>query len=163
WAATPASGGSSAPGTTSSGGSSTCSGPTMRWTHRARPLLELGGGTKFRRTCTHGEKLAKFSPWAHVGCTSLRYLSSADVRPRSRRATTSCWICWVPSKMSRILESRPHFSSSDSSEYPAVPANSTLLRVTSLAIRPALALLIDASLELGILLPACHAARSASR
>ena len=31
--------------------------------------------------------------------------------PRRRRATISCWICWVPSKMSRILESRAHFSS----------------------------------------------------
>ena len=38
--------------------------------------------------------------------------SSALVRPRTRRATISCWICWVPSKMSRILESRAHFSSS---------------------------------------------------
>jgi integrase len=43
------------------------------------------------------------------------YLSSALVLPRTRRATMSCWICWVPSKMSRILASRLHFSSSDSS------------------------------------------------
>ena len=34
------------------------------------------------------------------------YLSSALVSPSTRRATISCWICWVPSKMSRILESR---------------------------------------------------------
>lgn len=45
-----------------------------------------------------------------------RYLSSAEDRPSRRRATTSCWICWVPSKMSRIFESRAHFSSSDCSE-----------------------------------------------
>ena len=45
-----------------------------------------------------------------------RYLSSADDRPSRRRATTSCWICWVPSKMSRIFESRAHFSSSVCSE-----------------------------------------------
>ncbi len=31
--------------------------------------------------------------------------------PRRRRATTSNWICWVPSKMSRIFESRAHDSS----------------------------------------------------
>jgi alkanesulfonate monooxygenase SsuD/methylene tetrahydromethanopterin reductase-like flavin-dependent oxidoreductase (luciferase family) len=42
----------------------------------------------------------------------LSYLSSALDRPRIRRATISCWICCVPSKMSRILESRAHFSSS---------------------------------------------------
>ncbi|CKU24811.1 Uncharacterised protein [Mycobacterium tuberculosis] len=65
--------------------------------------------------------------------------------------------------MSRILESRAHFSSSDCSEYPVVPANSTVLQVTSLAIRPALALLIEASLELGMLLSACQAARRDSR
>ena len=40
------------------------------------------------------------------------YFSSALESPRIRRATISCWICWVPSKMSRILESRAHFSSS---------------------------------------------------
>ena len=40
------------------------------------------------------------------------YLSSALESPSTRRATISCWICWVPSKMSRILESRAHFSSS---------------------------------------------------
>ena len=39
-------------------------------------------------------------------------LSSVLDSPSTRRATISCWICWVPSKMSRILESRPHFSSS---------------------------------------------------
>src|ERR1700731_4540571 len=87
-----------------------------------------------------------------------RYLSSDDDRPSRRRATTSCWICWVPSKMSRILESRAHFSSIDCSEYPAVPANSTDLRVTLPSIRPDLALLIDTFLELGIPSPACHAA-----
>ena len=42
----------------------------------------------------------------------LSYFSSAADSPRIRRATISCWICWVPSKMSRILESRAHFSSS---------------------------------------------------
>ena len=40
-----------------------------------------------------------------------RYFSSAELFPRIRRATISCWICCVPSKMSRILESRAHFSS----------------------------------------------------
>ena len=47
------------------------------------------------------------------GCAlRLRYFSSVLDSPRTRRATISCWICWVPSKMSRILESRAHFSSS---------------------------------------------------
>ena len=50
-------------------------------------------------------------PTPHLRPTG--YLSSEEDRPSSRRATTSCWICWVPSKMSRILESRAHFSSSD--------------------------------------------------
>ena len=44
------------------------------------------------------------------------YFSSALLSPSTRRATISCWICWVPSKMSRILESRDHFSSSSASE-----------------------------------------------
>ncbi|ASR37860.1 hypothetical protein BAY61_25845 [Prauserella marina] len=30
------------------------------------------------------------------------YFSSAEVFPSRRRATMSCWICCVPSKMSRI-------------------------------------------------------------
>ena len=54
-----------------------------------------------RRTSTGSRRPARSS-----------YLSSALESPRTRRATISCWICWVPSKMSRILESRAHFSSS---------------------------------------------------
>ena len=46
---------------------------------------------------------------------SGRYFSSVLESPSTRRATISCWICWVPSKMSRILESRAHFSSSSPS------------------------------------------------
>ena len=42
---------------------------------------------------------------------AIPYFSSLELRPSTRRATTSCWICCVPSKMSRILESRAHFSS----------------------------------------------------
>ena len=49
---------------------------------------------------------------APLTAAELGYLSSALDSPRTRRATISCWICWVPSKMSRILESRAHFSSS---------------------------------------------------
>ena len=41
-----------------------------------------------------------------------RYLSSEELLPSSWRATISSWICWVPSKMSRIFASRAHFSSS---------------------------------------------------
>lgn len=37
--------------------------------------------------------------------------SCAELLPSSRRATISSWICCVPSKMSRIFESRDHFSS----------------------------------------------------
>jgi hypothetical protein len=44
------------------------------------------------------------------------HLSSAEVSPSSWRAMTRSWICWVPSKMSRIFESRAHFSSSSPSE-----------------------------------------------
>ena len=53
---------------------------------------------------------------AHCRLSGPRYFSSDDDRPNSRRATTSCWICWVPSKMSMIFESRAHFSSRVSSE-----------------------------------------------
>ena len=52
-------------------------------------------------------------------------MSSVLDSPRTRRATISCWICWVPSKMSRILESRAHFSSSSASLKPTVPHSST--------------------------------------
>ncbi len=45
----------------------------------------------------------------------VSYFSSALVSPSTRRAMISCWICWVPSKMSRIFESRAHFSSSSAS------------------------------------------------
>ncbi len=48
-------------------------------------------------------------------CAHPNYFNSADVFPSSSRATTSSWICWVPSKMSRILTSRAHFSSSSPS------------------------------------------------
>ena len=41
----------------------------------------------------------------------LHFSSLLDL-PSRRRATISCWICCVPSKMSRIFESRDHFSSS---------------------------------------------------
>ena len=44
-----------------------------------------------------------------------RYFSSVLERPSTRLATISSWICWVPSKMSRILASRAHFSSSSPS------------------------------------------------
>ena len=47
-------------------------------------------------------------PQRRERATSARRSTS----PSTRRATISCWICWVPSKMSRILESRAHFSSS---------------------------------------------------
>jgi len=39
------------------------------------------------------------------------YFNSAELLPSSRRAMISNWICCVPSKMSRILASRDHFSS----------------------------------------------------
>ena len=43
------------------------------------------------------------------------YFSSLELLPSKRRATINNWICWVPSKMSRIFESRAHFSNSSSS------------------------------------------------
>ncbi len=53
---------------------------------------------------------------AQAGSRLSGYFSSDDDKPSSRRATTNCWICWVPSKMSMIFESRAHFSNSVSSE-----------------------------------------------
>ena len=44
------------------------------------------------------------------------HLSSALLLPRTRRAMIRFWICWVPSKISRILESRAHFSTKRCSE-----------------------------------------------
>ena len=58
--------------------------------------------------------------------------SSALVLPSKRRATTSIWICCVPSKMSRIFESRAHFSSSSPSSYARGPTSSTQRSVSSL-------------------------------
>ncbi len=55
-------------------------------------------------------------PWGAVFSGEEVYFSSDDDLPSRRRATMSCWICWVPSKMSRIFESRAHFSSSGRSE-----------------------------------------------
>ena len=74
-------------------------------------LAELGVDTVFLgdrrpRGCRDVERTR--APLATCG----DYLSSVLDSPRTRRATISCWICWVPSKMSRILESRAHFSSS---------------------------------------------------
>ena len=43
------------------------------------------------------------------------YFSSDDDLPSSLRATINCWICWVPSKMSMILESLANFSSNSTS------------------------------------------------
>lgn len=43
------------------------------------------------------------------------YFNWLEDLPSRRRATMSSWICWVPSKMSRIFESRAHFSNSSSS------------------------------------------------
>jgi hypothetical protein len=66
---------------------------------RLGPLLD----PRVRRLCSHG------------GCDAgggSAYLSSAELLPSTRRAMISSWICWVPSKMSRILESRAHFSTS---------------------------------------------------
>jgi hypothetical protein len=50
-----------------------------------------------------------------AGRRRSRYFRSAEVFPRSWRAMIRSWICWVPSKMSRILASRAHFSSSSPS------------------------------------------------
>jgi hypothetical protein len=62
--------------------------------------------------------------------------------------------------MSRILESRDHFSSISVSLYPRVPASSTHRSVMSLPMRPALAFAIDASIEFGSRLSAIQAAAS---
>ena len=83
--------------------------------HRARydELRELGRQHGLRRACaawSRPDDVARRSPGRLT-----RYLSSALDRPSTRRATISCWICWVPSKMSRIFESRAHFSSSSPS------------------------------------------------
>ena len=51
----------------------------------------------------------------------------------------SSWICWVPSKMSRIFASRAHFSSSSSSPSPAEPQSATQRSAMSTQVRPAFA------------------------
>ena len=40
----------------------------------------------------------------HRAARPLSYFKSAEVLPSSCRATISSWICWVPSKMSRIFD-----------------------------------------------------------
>ena len=85
----------------------------------ARPLRRAGGprcDTVFLgpSDLTGPEDVAALAALT-AALTRLTYLSSALESPSTRRATISCWICWVPSKMSRILESRAHFSSSSPS------------------------------------------------
>src|SRR3954447_10383060 len=86
------------------------------------------------------------------------YLSSAEVFSSNCRATINSWICWVPSKMSRIFASRAHFSSSSFSPYPTLPHSSTQPSATSTQVRPAFALAIEACSELGLPLSAIQAA-----
>ena len=61
----------------------------------------------------HGSRVRQ--GWTHLRQPNAPF-SSALLRLSNRRAMISCWICWVPSKMSRIFESRPHFSSRVRSE-----------------------------------------------
>src|SRR5438309_1161855 len=63
----------------------------------------------------------------------------------------SSWICWVPSKMSRIFASRAHFSSSRSSPYPSAPHRRTQRWATSTQVRPAFALAIEDQARVGAL------------
>ena len=85
--------------------------------HRRRyaELQALGVSTVFVgvRGLAGPEELCSPARWAQR--LTRCYFSSALDSPSTRRATISCWICWVPSKMSRILESRAHFSSSSPS------------------------------------------------
>src|ERR1700761_5016525 len=74
----------------------------------------------------------------------------------------SSWICWVPSNRSRILASRAHFSISSPSPKPVAPHRATQRSATSVPIRPALALAIDAWSELGFMLSAIQAACNVS-
>ena len=66
-----------------------------------------------------GEPAARFGVWG-FGVSGMAsgggLFQFGGLRPSRRRATTSSWICWVPSKMSRILESLAHFSSRVCSE-----------------------------------------------
>ena len=57
-------------------------------------------------------QLASYGAPAMPLSTPVGYFSSLEPLPSTCRATISCWICWVPSKMSMILESRANFSSS---------------------------------------------------
>ena len=58
-------------------------------------------------------------PEAHRQGAEAEVAAATSARMRSCRAagarSISSWICWVPSKMSRIFASRAHFSSSSSS------------------------------------------------
>jgi hypothetical protein len=59
-----------------------------------------------------GRGRGRSAPGAPAPSLPPGYRSSLDVFFSSCRAMIRSWICWVPSKMSRIFESRAHFSSS---------------------------------------------------
>jgi hypothetical protein len=95
-----------------------CSGLTgacapTRWTSRirssqaARPASRSSSPAAPHRRLRCGQRPLAAGP--------ERYFNSADVLPSISRETISSWICWVPSKMSRIFTSRAHFSSSSPS------------------------------------------------
>ena len=78
---------------------------------RALPRLDLTGRGVDHRARDPLHRRAGDHPPPSTSETA-DYFSSAEFLPSSARATISSWICWVPSKMSRIFASRAHFSSS---------------------------------------------------
>src|SRR5690606_1048741 len=77
--------------------------------------VEPAGGPRTHRPTPNTKSAARHRRPAADPLSLEPYFNSAELLPSSRRAMISCWICWVPSKMSRIFESRLHFSSNESS------------------------------------------------
>jgi hypothetical protein len=71
-------------------------------------LAPLGGTGPLRSAGRPGRAHALPAP-NNAGSDQRKWV---ELTSNKRRAMTNIWICWVPSKMSRILESRAHFSSS---------------------------------------------------
>src|ERR1700758_311630 len=73
---------------------------TQRAAHPRYLVRAAPGGEHGRRVHRAGRRSTRTARQGEMA----DYLSSDEDRPSRRRATTSCWICWVPSKMSMILE-----------------------------------------------------------
>src|SRR3990167_826342 len=95
-------------------GGELCATGRLAGTGRTYPLEGLAGADAKKPHISRAKRDFRQAGWTHPARVN-NYFNSLELLPSSRRATISNWIRWVPSKMSRIFESRDHFSNSSSS------------------------------------------------